>query len=125
MLSLLMLSLSLSTAAAAQGSAAPSHPVAIPSQPFILVQPSGPMIIEDEEVVRPFDDMEIHPDKDTCYRIRAYLFTKGRNPQFLRETTCGPNLPTARKMKGTKPGFMPLELKAKPDAEQEQVIPAR
>ena len=125
MLSLLMLSLSLSTVAAAEVSAAPNQPLGVPSKPFVLVQPNGPMIIEDEEVVRPFDNVEIHPDRDTCYRIRAYLFTKGRNPQFLRETTCGPNPPTAKKMHGTKPGFIPLELRGKPEDETEQVIPVR
>lgn len=124
MLSLLMLSLSLSTAAAAQPAAAANHPVAAASQPFVLVEPQGPTII-DEEAVRPFDDMAIHPDKNVCYRIRAYLFTKGRNPKFLRETTCGPELPTAKKLDGTKPGFMPLDLKAKPDNEREKHIPVQ
>ena len=122
MLSLLALSLALSTpvSAAAQTPVAANNPLVVPSQPFVLVQPNGPMIVEEEDAVRPFDDMEIHPNSDVCYKIRAYIFTKGRNPRFLRETTCGPKVPTVRKMDGTKPGFMPLELKANPDVESQQ-----
>src|SRR5271165_6724674 len=120
MLSLLALSLALSTPASATQTVTPSDPLVSPDQSLVLIQPNGPMIVEEEEAARPFDDMEIHPDTDVCYKIRAYIFTKGRNPQFLRETTCGPKVPTVRKMDGTKPGFMPLELKAKPDVEPRQ-----
>ena len=122
MLSLLTLSLALSTpaAVAAQAQVTATNPLVVPSQSFVLVQPNGPMTVEEEEAARPFDNMEIHPDKGVCYKIRAYIFTKGQNPRFLRETTCGPKVPTVRKMDGTKPGFMPLELKAKPDVEPHQ-----
>ena len=116
MLSLLALSLALSTpaAVAAQAQVTAANPLVAPPQSFVLVQPNGPMLIEEEDAARPFDNMEIHPDKDVCYKIRAYIFTKGQNPRFLRETTCGPLTPSAKRLDGTKPGFMPLGLKANP-----------
>lgn len=116
MFSLLVVSLTLSTAGSlpAEAPVAPQNPLLVPSQPFVLVQPKGPIVFE-VGPVRPFDDMEIHPDSDVCYKIRAFLFTKGQNPRFLRETTCGPTQANAKQMNGAKPGLRPLELKAKPD----------
>jgi hypothetical protein len=109
MVSLLVVSLVLSTTASipTQVPAAPADPLLVASQPFVLIQPNGP--------VQPFDNMEIHPDPEVCYKIRAYWFTKGQNPRFLRETTCGPTRTNAKQMREAKPGLMPLDLKAKPD----------
>ena len=123
MYSLLVLSLALSTpASAAQAPVVPTSPLVASSQPDVNIQMGEPLIVE-EQLVHPFDDMEIHPDSDTCYRIRLFLFSKGQHPKFLREMTCGPKVPSAKKTDGTKPGFMPLELKAKPTQEGEQDIP--
>jgi len=124
MFSLLVFSLVLLAPAAAAEKTAPGNLPLSPSQSFDQVQPNGPAIIEEGPLL-PFDPMEIHPDPDTCYRIRAYIFSQGRHPKFLRETTCGPSTPSARKMDGMKPGVMPLEMKAKPAVERERDIPAR
>jgi hypothetical protein len=109
MVSLLFVSLALSTSASipAQAPAATVDPLLVASQPFVQIQPNGPS--------QPFDNMEIHPDPEVCYKIRAYWFTKGENPRFLRETTCGPTRTNAKQMKEVKPGLMPLDLKATPD----------
>lgn len=108
MFSLLVVSLALSTAASvsAQAPVASADPLLVPSQPFVLTQPDGP--------IQEFDNLEIRPESDVCYKIRAFLFTEGRNPRFLRETTCPPTRANARQTNGTKPGLMPLDLKAKP-----------
>ena len=125
MFSLLVLSLALSaSASAAQALVSPTNPPAASSQPFAQALPNGPLIIE-QGPARPFDDMEIHPDPDTCYRIRFFQFSKGKNPKFLREMTCGPNAPKAEKTDESKPGFMPLELKTKPPAQGEQDVPVQ
>jgi hypothetical protein len=67
-----------------------------------------------DEAEEPFDSIVVQPDSDICYKIRAYIFSKSSNPRLIRETTCGPTAPSARKIDG-KPGFMPLDIKVKPD----------
>jgi hypothetical protein len=114
MFSLLVVSLALSTAASvsAQAPVASAEPLLAPSQPFVLIQPNEPM--------QEFDNLEIHPESDVCYKIRAFLFTKGQNPRYLRETTCPPTRASAKQANRTKPGLMPLELKARPDRAPQQ-----
>ena len=113
MFSLLVLSLALSVPAAAGDSAAPvSDSLQDPAPPLVLLQQESPRIIE-QEPVRSFDAMEIHPESDICYKIRAFIFSQGTHPKFLRETTCGPKAPTARQTDGVKPGLVPLNVKDK------------
>jgi hypothetical protein len=97
MLGLLVLSLTLSTSASASAEAQviPADPSLGAEQPFVLVHPDGPM--------QKFDSMEIQPEGDVCYKIRAYVFTKDANPKFLRETTCGPKATLTRKKVGYRP----------------------
>jgi len=125
MFSLLILSLVLSEpASAAQAPVAATNPPVVQSHPFALVQPNPPLLLEPGPA-RPFDDMEIHPDSDICYRIRFFQFSKGKNPEFLRELTCGPKAHSAEKMRGGEPGLMPLELKTKPPEQHEQDVPVQ
>jgi len=113
MFSLLMLSLMLSAPTAADQSAVVSNdPSVVPTPPVVLVQQESPLIIEPEPV-RSLDAMEIYPESDICYKIRAFIFSQGTHPKFLRETTCGPKAPTARQTDGVKPGLVPLNVKDK------------
>lgn len=119
MLSLLVLSLALSTpVATAQTTGISGNPQAVPAKPGAKALPKG-FVIEEEQAIRAFDDMEIHPDADICYKIRVYIFSQGRDPRFLRETTCGPTTPSAKNTDG-KPGLMPLDVKVKPSDPPEQ-----
>lgn len=106
MLSLLVLSLAISAPLTSAQSTAPQ---ARPPQ-----QVNGPFALEYAEPLRTAEDLEIHPNSDVCYKIRAYIFSRGRNPKFLRETTCGPITPSTKKMNG-KPGVMPLDIRVSPD----------
>jgi len=113
MFSLLMLSLMLSAPTAADQSAVVSNdPSVVPTPPVVLVQQESPLIIE-QEPVQSFDALQIHPESDICYRIRAFIFSEGTHPKFLRETTCGPKAPTARQTDGFKPGLVPLNVREK------------
>ena len=109
MISLLVVSLALSTAAPAsvQAPVGSADPLLVPSQPFVLIQPDGPK--------QEFDNIEIRPESNVCYKIRAFLFTKGQYPRFLHETTCPPTRAKAKQVEEAKPGLIPLDLKAKPD----------
>ena len=114
MISLLLLSLALSApSAAVQASTVTNDPLAASSQPFLLAQPDTPANIERENAAQ-FDAMGIHPDSDVCYKIRAFIFSQGAHPKLLRETTCGPKAPTARRLDGAKPELVPVDLKDKP-----------
>jgi len=110
MLSLLVLSLVVSAPVGAVKTAVPETPL-LAGQPVNVEQPEGPTI----GLEGPASNFDIRPNSDICYKIRAYIFTKDRNPQFLRETTCGPIAPSTKKLDG-KPGFMPLGLKARPES---------
>jgi hypothetical protein len=113
MVSLLVLSLVLSApAAATQTAAVANDAVVTQSSPTVQVQPDLPLI-ELEEPAEPFDPIVIRPDSDICYKIRAYIFSKGSNPRLLRETTCGPSRPTARQLEGAQPKLVPLDVKDK------------
>lgn len=111
MVGLLMLSLALSApAAASQGAAVANDRDR--SQSISIQQDSSPVALE--EPTESFDSIVIQPDSEVCYKIRAYIFSKGSNPKLLRETTCGPKRPSTKKI-GGKPEFMPLDMKARPD----------
>ena len=114
MVSLLALSLALSTPpAAVQNAAVANDRVVTQSSTSVQLQQGSPRIVL-EEPTQSFDPIVIEPDSDICYKIRAYIFSKGSNPKLLRETTCGPMAPSTKKI--DKPGFMPLDIKVKPNA---------
>ena len=114
MLSLLALSLALSASVAAtQTAAVANDPVGAQPSASVQVQQDLPRLVI-EEPAQPFDPIVIQPDSDICYKIRAYIFSKGPNPKLLRETTCGPTRPTARQLEGIHPKFVPVDAKDKP-----------
>ena len=116
MFSLLLLSLVLSApSAAAQTAVVPEDSLATESMPQTLVQAETPLMIEDQQVSS-FDAMEIHPDADICFKIRAYIFSTGPVPKLLRETTCGPKRPTAKNVEGAKPRLVPMDAGEQPVA---------
>jgi hypothetical protein len=104
MLSLLALSLVLSSAATAVEPTPGSGAESFSKQQFVLPKTGSAV---DQESAKPLDDIEVQRSGDICYKIRAFIFSQGRNPKFLRETTCGPTLPKAKQTDGFK--FMPLE----------------
>jgi len=113
MVSLLVLSLALSPpAAATQNATVANDPILAQSPPSLHVQQELPRLVL-EEPAEPFDPIVIQPDSDICYKIRAYIFSKGSNPKLLRETTCGPSRATARQLDGAQPRFVPLDVKDK------------
>lgn len=114
MVSLLLLSIALSTpTAAAQLAVLPGDPFVVESPPLVLVQPELPLIVGEAQS-ESFDAMEIHPDTDICYKIRAYIFSKGSNPRLLRETTCGPSRAATKRTDGEKLPLVPLDVKDSP-----------
>src|SRR5271166_6121089 len=114
MVSLLLLSMALSTpTAAAQLAVVPGDPLVVESPPLMAVQPDLPLIVEEAQS-ESFDTMEIHPDTDICYKIRAYIFSRGSNPRLLRETTCGPNRPATKRTDGEKLQLVPMDVKDSP-----------
>jgi hypothetical protein len=113
MVSYLVLSLALSVpAAATQAATVANEPAVTQSSPSVQLQQDSPPIVP-EEPKQSFDPIVIQPDSDICYKIRAYIFSKGSNPKLLRETTCGPSRATARQLDGAQPRFVPLDVKDK------------
>lgn len=113
MFSLLLLSMVLSApATATQPALMPDDSVVHPPPLSVLVQPEAPLSTDED--TRPFDAMEIQPDSDICYKIRAYVFSTDRVPKFLRETTCGPKPSAPKHIDGIKPGGVPSDIKEKP-----------
>ena len=113
MVSLLVLSLALSgPVAATQDGVVASNPAVTQSSPSPQVEQQSPLI-KVGEPAQAFDPIVVQPDSDICYKIRAYIFSKGSNPRLLRETTCGPTRPTARQLEGMQPKFVPLDVKDK------------
>lgn len=114
MFSLLVLSLALSTASTATPAVVPDDPLVTPL-PAVVIVPGEISPIKVDLPESKFDAMEVRPDSDICYKIRAYVFTKGPDPKFVRETTCGPKRPVAKDAEGaTKPKLMPLNTTVKP-----------
>jgi len=114
MFRLLVLSLVLSApSAAAPAAVVPGDAVTDPYPPLVLVRPGVPRIV-DEPQSEAFDPMEIHPESDICYKIRAYVFSTGPVPKLLRETTCGPKRATSKRVEGAKPKLVPIDADEKP-----------
>ena len=113
MFSLLALSLALSTAGStSHDSAAALNSRALASSALLQMQSGLPDALADERAPQ-IDSMAIHPDPSICYKIRAYIFSKGRNPKLLRETTCGPKPANSRQTDGFQ--LVPMNQKTKPD----------
>ena len=113
MVSLLVLSLVLSApVAATENGALANDPVATQSSPSVQVQQDLPLNVL-EEPTQSFGPTIIQPDSGICYKIRAYIFSKGSNPKLVRETTCGPTRPTTRQLEGIQPKFVPLDVRDK------------
>ena len=109
MVSLLVLSLVLSApSSAAQAAVAPEDLLAPESAPQLLVRP-GVLLTDEGPQATSFDAMEIQPDGDTCFKIRAYVFSAGPVPKLLRETTCGPKRGALKSIDGAKPKLMLLD----------------
>jgi hypothetical protein len=116
MVSLLLLSMALSTpTTAAQPGVVPGDPLVVESPPIVLVQPELPAIVEEPQS-ESFDAMAIHPEMAICYKIRAYIFSKGSNPKLLRETTCGPSRAATKRTDGEELQLVPLDVKGSPTA---------
>jgi hypothetical protein len=109
MVSLLLLSLALSAPVAATQIAAVANDAVVTQ--WSAATPVEQIVREDP--AQSFDPIVIQPDSEICYKIRAYIFSKGSNPRLIRETTCGPNRPTARQLEGTQPKLVPLDVKDK------------
>jgi hypothetical protein len=116
MVSLLLLSLALTAPAA-------KAPAAAVAQGSLVVEPAPLMpihhgmpeqMLEEQQTSPRFDAMEIHPESDICFKIRAYIFSQGSHPKLLRETTCGPKAPAAKQVDGFKPRLVPLDVKDEP-----------
>ena len=121
MIRLLMFSLVLSAPlVAAQTATVPdgSHAVELPL--LTLMHHGTPVQMAEEQHTssNSFDAMEVRPESDICYKIRAYIFSQGSHPKLLGETTCGPKAPEARQTEGFKPQLMPLGVTVKPAAEK-------
>jgi hypothetical protein len=116
MVSLLLLSLALTTpSAAVPPAAAAAASLVVEPAPLMPIHHGMPQqMVDEEQASRQFDAMEIHPQSDICFKIRAYIFSQGPHPKLLRETTCGPKAPTAKQIDGFKPQLVPLDVKDEP-----------
>lgn len=120
MFRLLTLSLVLSAPlAAAQTATLPDNPLTVESSSLALMNHGMPQqMVEEQQAAKPYDAMEIHPDADICYKIRAYIFSQGSHPKLLRETTCGPIAPATKQTDGFKPQLVPLDIMHTPTPEK-------
>lgn len=114
MLSLLVLSMVLSAPlATAQAAAIPGTGLPVEPAPLVRVHHGLPQqMLEELQWKKSFDAIEVTPDADICYKIRAYIFSNGPDPELLRETTCGPKRPTAKSVGGAKPKLVPIDAQA-------------
>jgi len=110
MVSLLLLSMALSAPATSAGPAvAPGDTLGVEPPPLVAMHAGLPQQMIEELQFTTSDPMEMRPDTDVCYKIRAYIFSKGSNPKLVRETTCGPSRAATRKIEGSRPKFVPLD----------------
>ena len=114
MFSLLVLSLVLAApTAAAEPALATSDPLGAFSQSLGLLQLKIDAAAGDQQA-RLSHDLQVRPDSDICYKIRAYIFSQGSRPKLLRETTCGPKAPAVKSIEGATPKLVPLDTKDNP-----------
>ena len=109
MVSLLLLSMALSAPVASVGSPAlPGDTLGVELPTLVAMNAGLPQQMIEELRVRTSDPLEARPDTDICYKIRAYIFSKGSNPKLVRETTCGPSHAATKKGEGSEPRLVPL-----------------
>jgi len=114
MISLLMLStVLLVPAPAATAAVLPDKPLTVEQLPLTQMRHGLPqqMIeeMDEEQLASRFDAMEIRPEGDICYKIRAYVFSTAPVPKLMKETTCGPKRGEVRSIDGARPRMMPLD----------------
>ncbi len=113
MLSLLLLSMALSASAASAPTAvAPDGPLAVEQPPLVLLHHGMPQQLIEEQRAQSFDANDVRKvpaDEEICFKIRAYVFSKGPDPKFVRQTTCGPLPATTKRIDGSKPKLVPLD----------------
>jgi hypothetical protein len=122
MFSLLLLSTILAApSAAAQPATAPGDLFAVEPSPLVLARHGLPdQMIEEQQNPTRFDAMEIYPEGDICFKIRAYVFSTGPVPKLLRETTCGPKRGEVKSIGGAKPKLVPIDAREKTAATPER-----
>ena len=114
MIRLLMFSLVLSAPIVAQAATVPDAPLAVEPPSLALMHHGMPQqMFEEQQASRQFDAIQIHPESDICFKIRAYIFSQGSHPKLLRETTCGPKAPAAKQIDGFQPLLVPLDIRDK------------
>lgn len=112
MYSLLLLSTMLAaTSGAAQSASTPGDIFAVEPPALVLAHHEAPeqTIGEHQQQPTRFDAMEIYPEGDICFKIRAYVFSAGPVPKLLRETTCGPKRGEVKSIGGAKPKLVPID----------------
>ena len=117
MFSLLLLSTMLAAPfAATQPATATGDLLAVEPTPLVMMRHGLPdqMIEEQQQQPTRFDAMEIYPEGDICFKIRAYVFSTGPVPKLLRETTCGPKHGELKSIGGAKPKLVPVDAPEKP-----------
>jgi hypothetical protein len=123
MFSLLLLSLVLSAPAAAVPQVAQlavvPQPDALAGNASTLRQRADGFTFKGESSPS-FDAMEIRPNVDVCFKIRAYVFSTGPVPKLLQETTCGPKRGEVKSIGGAKPKLVPVDAGEKPSAAPER-----
>jgi hypothetical protein len=123
MFSLLLLSTMLAaTSGAAQSASTPGDIFADEPPALALAHHELPDQMTEEQQQQPtrFDAMEIYPEGDICFKIRAYVFSTGQVPKLLRETTCGPKRGKVKSIGGAKPKLVPFEDREKTTAAHER-----
>jgi hypothetical protein len=123
MFSLLLLSTILAaSSAAAQPAMAPGDLFAVEPPPLVLARHGLPeqMIEEQQQKPTRFDAIEIYPEGDICFKIRAYVFSAGPVPKLLRETTCGPKRGEVKSIGGAKPKLVPIDARERTVATPER-----
>jgi hypothetical protein len=122
MFSLLLLSTMLAApSAAVQPATAPGDLIAVEPPALVAVRHGFPdQMIEEQQQPTRFDAMEIYPQGDVCFKIRAYVFSTGPVPKLLRETTCGPKRGEVKSIGGAKPKLVPIDAQEKTSASPER-----
>jgi hypothetical protein len=110
MFNLLLLSLALSApSAAVQAGVSPDAPLTVEQPPSVLLHHGMPLQLIEEQPAKAYEVRTVPSGEDICFKIRAYVFSKGPDPKLLRETTCGPLPATTKRIDGSKPRLVPLD----------------
>ena len=107
MISLLLLSMVLSTPVSASQTTVAGDWLVAESPRQVFLNSELPVTVEEQQA-RPFDAMDIRPDSDIFFYIRAYIFSAGPVPKLMKETTCGPKRGSLKSIDGAKPKLVPI-----------------